>query len=219
MTDRCDSGQTVPMRKGPWLVVALVAMLFPGGCFDPLFEDTGGAVRHFVCCNARQIDTCPCVSGGTCTSGLRACADGQCTDAPSGQTAPPCSSISADASFPGPDAGASPDASNPGPDAGASPDAGLPADASQAADAGVPTDASPPSDGSIGPSDAAPPGPDAGPDASQADAAVVITYYPCCNANTRVATCQCNGESCPPDPFTPCANGTCIPGTTSGVCP
>lgn len=43
------------------------------------------------------------------------------------------------------------------------------------------------------------------------------TFVPCCQMG-RVGTCPCFGASCPGTPFTPCAHGTCIEGTSSGTC-
>ncbi len=45
-----------------------------------------------------------------------------------------------------------------------------------------------------------------------------VAYEFCC-ASGRVRTCACPSSSCTGAPFTPCANGGCVEGTTSGACP
>ena len=47
------------------------------------------------------------------------------------------------------------------------------------------------------------------------DGGTAESYAPCCLFG-RVDTCLCTNGKCPP--FTPCARGTCIAGTTTGVC-
>jgi hypothetical protein len=167
------------------------------GCFDPLFEDRWALEpfeqRYAVCCPQGMVDTCACAANQSCEFVFLPCAAGTCDTLTSSWDTLSCSSQSY-------------------------PDAGMIGEDAGIADAGFP------SEGDAGMADAG--SPDAGSfDAGQIDAGSapdagrpIVGYASCCQ-NGRVSTCACFVSPCQSPPFTPCAGGSCLEGTTGGRCP
>jgi hypothetical protein len=165
-------------------------------CFDPLYAEGDALSQTWViCCAEGAVKTCLCDDPRTCGGRFVACAGGACSSG----------------------------------SCGGSIDAGQPLDGGSSGDGGV-------FDGGVfdggvfdggvfdggvfdggvfdaGVLDAGVL--DAG---SSGDAGVPAdTYEFCCRAG-QLTTCVCPQGFCAARPFTPCANATCIEGTTTGLC-
>ncbi len=191
------------------LAFALVVGALIGACLDPLYADGDALAQQWVvCCPTGLVSTCQCNDPTTCAPEVFACpGQNRCSLSPScTQGAGGGQGTGGGSSATGGGSGFGGGTATGG--GGQVEDAGAPTDAGSPSDAGSPTDAGTPTDGGFEM--------DAG---TPIDAGVPPDTYEFCCAAGHLATCVCPLGHCAAQPFTPCANATCVQGTTSGQCP
>jgi hypothetical protein len=181
------------------LAFALVMGALIGACFDPLYADGDALAQQWVvCCPTGMVATCQCNDPATCAPEVFACpGQNRCSVSPS------CTQGSGGGSATGGGSGFGGGTATGGGAGGGGQieDAGLPGDGGSALDAGTTQDAGTPRDAGT-PMDAG---------------GLPDTWEFCCVAG-HLGSCVCPMGQCSAPPYTPCANATCVAGSTTAQC-